>query len=83
MRDICIVFVCNKGYIQKFLNTYKMLKNNGKYQGDVCLIIGNDLRNNDLINEENSSKFFRCFVLSNPLLFIYISLTLKEVNFNQ
>lgn len=61
MRDICIVFVCNKGYIQKILNTYKMLKNKGKYQGDVCLIIGNDLINNDLINNIKHNIIIRYY----------------------
>jgi len=42
-KDICVVFVCNKKYINKFLETYKQLINIGNYNDDICLIIGDDL----------------------------------------
>lgn len=43
MKEVCC-FVCNKQYLPKFLNTYQSLRNNGKYKGDVLLIVGNDLK---------------------------------------
>jgi len=48
--SICIVFVSNMAYINKFINTYNQLLNNGNYNGNVCLIIGNDLINTYIIN---------------------------------
>lgn len=46
---ICIVFVTNKLYIEKFIKTCKLLITNGEYKGDICLIYGNDLK--DIIND--------------------------------
>ena len=47
--NTCVVFVCNKNYFYKFLNTCNELIHNGKYKGDICLVIGNDLLNDDLL----------------------------------
>jgi len=49
--SVCIVFVCNSNFIHKFIDSYNQLINNGKYGGDVCLIIGNDLNDSFIINE--------------------------------
>lgn len=49
--SVCIVFVCNSNFIHKFIDSYNQLINNGKYDGDVCLIIGDDLNNSAIINE--------------------------------
>tara|TARA_Y100000389_G_scaffold204655_1_gene258620 strand:- start:10769 stop:11518 length:750 start_codon:yes stop_codon:yes gene_type:complete len=43
MKEVCC-FICNQKYLQKFLTTYNNLRNNGKYNGDVLLIVGNDLK---------------------------------------
>ena len=48
MDKLCLVFVCNKLYFEKFVYTCDQLIRNGKYQGDICLIIGDDL-NNDVV----------------------------------
>jgi len=48
-NNICIVFVCNKQYINNFINSYFDLINNGKYKGDICLVIGNDLKDEIII----------------------------------
>lgn len=48
--NICCVFVCNKKYFKKFSETCKQLIENGKYKGDICLVIDNDLIGNDLLN---------------------------------
>ena len=45
----CVVFVCNNSYFYKFINTCNELITNGKYTGDICLVIGNDLLNNDVL----------------------------------
>jgi hypothetical protein len=39
----CVVFTCNSAYFSKFEETCSQLINNGKYTGDICLVIGNDL----------------------------------------
>jgi hypothetical protein len=44
----CVVFTCNKLYLDKFIFTYKCLINKGKYNGDACLIVGDDLK--DIMN---------------------------------
>ena len=46
----CIVFVCNKNYFNKFINTCNQLITNGKYCGNICLVVGNDLYNDTLLD---------------------------------
>ena len=46
----CVVFVCNKNYFNKFLNTCNQLVTNGRYSGDICLVIGDDLLNDPLLS---------------------------------
>ena len=41
---ICVVFTCNEKYFDKFLYTCGQLIKNGNYQGDICLMIGDDLK---------------------------------------
>jgi hypothetical protein len=58
MKDICIVFVCNKKYYNKFLYTYNKLITVGKYKDDVTLVIGDDLEESDIkIKNINVVKF--------------------------
>lgn len=40
-----VVFVCNHKYLGKFVNTLQQLRNIGKYDGPVLLVIGDDLVN--------------------------------------
>ena len=42
--SLCVVFVCNSKYLNKFKNTLQSLRKNGEYNGEVLLIIGNDLK---------------------------------------
>jgi len=44
-ESLCFVFMCNKPYFHKFINTCEQLINNGRYKGDICLLIGDDLNN--------------------------------------
>ena len=58
MTKLCVVFVCNKKYLNKFKYTYNLLHRYGKYKGDVTLIIGDDLNINDIkIKKLNVVKF--------------------------
>jgi len=49
MVKLCAVFLCDSAYFNKFLYTYNQLINKGNYKGDICLIIGDDLINNELL----------------------------------
>jgi len=49
-KNICVVFLCDKLYFNKFINTCEQLIINGKYNGNICLVIGDDLYNNELLN---------------------------------
>lgn len=54
-EHICIVFVCNKAYFNKFIKTCNSLITTGNYKGNICLVIGNDL-NNDILLENDFIK---------------------------
>jgi hypothetical protein len=49
-RNICVVFLCNKAYFDKFIKTCNELITNGKYNGNICLVVGDDLHNNELLD---------------------------------
>jgi len=49
-KEVCVVFLCNKEYFSKFINTCNQLITNGKYNGNICLVIGDDLHNNEMLN---------------------------------
>jgi hypothetical protein len=51
-KDFCVVFVCNKAYFNKFISTCSQLLTKGRYNGNICLIIGDDLHNNELLNHQ-------------------------------
>ena len=48
-KSLCVVFVCNKAFFNKFIYTFSQLITNGNYKGDTCLLIGDDLYNNPLL----------------------------------
>lgn len=74
--NICLVFICNKLYFNKFIYTCNQLITNGKYTGDICLVIGNDLYNSELLNcdiiKNNNIiiKYFPNIIFSNDFLMI-------------
>ena len=75
--SICVVFVCNKKYLQKFDNTYNQLRNNGKYNGDVTLIIGNDLKDSEIKLKEKYNiniKYFPDFKFDETFINIFKNL---------
>lgn len=47
--DFCIVFLCDKAYFNKFIYTCNQLIRNGKYNGNICLVVGDDLNNDKLL----------------------------------
>jgi hypothetical protein len=67
----CCVFVCNKAYFYKFIYTCNLLVTKGNYKGDICLIIGNDLQNDPLLNSD--------FISTNHIKVIYF----PELNIDQ
>lgn len=51
-RDICVVFLCDREYFNKFNYTCNQLITNGKYTGNICLVIGDDLLNDVLLDSD-------------------------------
>jgi len=49
MGKSCVVFLCDLSYFEKFKYTCSQLVAIGKYTGDICLVIGDDLRNHPLL----------------------------------
>jgi hypothetical protein len=72
--NTAVVFVCNKKYFHKFIITCSQLIMNGKYTGDICLIIGDDLLNDDIlkcdiiINNKIIIKYFPDITFSDEFL---------------
>ena len=48
--DVCVVFLCDKAYFNKFIYTCNQLITNGNYNGNICLVVGDDLYKSDLLN---------------------------------
>lgn len=51
-KKLCVVFVCDKAYFNKFVYTCNQLLTNGKYKGDICLVIGDDLINDKILKND-------------------------------
>lgn len=64
-QNICTVFLCNKAYLNKFFITCNQLITHGKYNGNICLVIGDDLLDDqELYNNEfikNNDIFIKHF----------------------
>jgi hypothetical protein len=65
LSNICITFVCNKKYFNKFVETCNQLINIGKYQGSICLVIGDDLVNDMLLTSS--------IIIDNNIIIKYFS----------
>jgi len=52
MNEVCVVFVCNKAYFDKFLYTCYHLLTKGNYKGNICLVIGDDLKDDEIIYQD-------------------------------
>ena len=69
MTKLCAVFVCNKEFFNKFIYSCNQLITIGKYNGDICLVIGDDLNGNkNLLN--NDLKSLLPFRLMEKLVFM-------------
>jgi len=72
--NLCLVFLCDKPYFNKFIYTCNQLITNGKYNGDICLVIGDDLYNDDLLecdtikNNNIIIKYFPNIIFSDNFL---------------
>jgi hypothetical protein len=75
MHNVCVVFVCNKNYFDKFIKTCSQLISRGEWKGDICLVIGDDLVND---------KMLECDFITN--LYKTNNFTIKhfpDINFSQ
>jgi len=59
--SLCVVFVCNKKYLPKFINTLHLLRTNGQYNGEVLLIIGDDLKKQESELKNKYNIKVKCF----------------------
>lgn len=58
MSDNCIILMCNKPYLNKAKNTILQLRDVGKYQDDIVLLIGDDLKDINLSIDNVIIKYF-------------------------
>lgn len=69
--SLCVVFVTNISYFDKFVQTCQELITVGKYDGPICLIIGDDLLNNQclqidfIVKNKIIIKYFPNMIFSN------------------
>jgi hypothetical protein len=76
IKDVCVVFLCDKAYFEKFIYTCNQLITNGKYNGNICLVVGDDLNNDalldcDFIKSNNIIiKYFPNIQFSNDFLIV-------------
>ena len=76
IKDVCVVFICDKEYFNKFIYTCNQLITNGKYNGNICLVVGDDLNNDELLNYDfikNNNitiKYFPNISFSNDFLIV-------------
>jgi len=54
--DFCVVFLCNKAYFNKFIYTCEQLITTGKYSGNICLVVGDDLHGDELLESDIITK---------------------------
>jgi hypothetical protein len=89
MSKLCIVFLCNKIYFNKFIYTCQQLITVGNYKGEICLVIGNDLLNdslldNNLIRNNNILiKHFPDIKFDNEFLKIQYNLNRPKIWYNK
>jgi len=52
MSSTCVVFVSDFNYLHKFVKTALTLRHEGRYEGDICLIVGDDLKDHPVFQEQ-------------------------------
>ena len=70
MNKLCAVFLCNKAFFSKFMYTCNQLITNGKYNGNICLVIGDDLHNDKMLDCD--------FIKNNKIIIKYF----PDIQFN-
>ena len=81
--ELCVVFVCNRSYLNKFKLTLKRLRSVGDYSGDVCLVVGDDLKtltNNTLEDDHVIIKHFPNLPILSDKSFLHKQKSLKRPN---
>lgn len=58
MSNNCIILMCDKPYLDKAKNTINQLRETGKYQDDIVLLIGDDLKDDDILIDDVIIKYF-------------------------
>lgn len=58
MSDNCVILMCNKPYIDKAKKTIEQLRIIGKYDDDIVLLIGDDLKNENINFQNVIVKYF-------------------------
>lgn len=58
MSDNCIILMSNKLYLDKAKNTINQIRDIGKYQDDIVLLIGNDLKDETINIDKVIVKYF-------------------------
>jgi len=65
-HELCVVFICNKYYFGRFLETFQKLVTVGQYQGPIVCIIGNDLRHDKCLRNPIVQKYKNVEFLYRP-----------------
>ncbi len=84
MVSTCVVFASDANYLHKFVKTALSLRQEGRYTGDLCLIIGDDLKDRPILNDSIFQhlnikiKYFPNFVFPEETLRIMASLDRPE-----
>jgi len=58
MSDNCIILMCNKLYLEKAKNTISQLRTIGNFKDDIVLLIGNDLKDENINLNNVIVKYF-------------------------
>jgi hypothetical protein len=84
MSSTCVVFATDANYLHKFVKTALSLRHEGRYTGDLCLIIGDDLYNSPILKDplfdylQVKLQYFPNFVFPEETLRIMASLDRPE-----
>lgn len=52
-KDFCVITYCNEPWLDRAHQTIQELRKNGKYEGDIVVIIGDDLKDRDLSYDDD------------------------------
>jgi hypothetical protein len=70
--NVCVVFICNESYYGRFQHSCNELLTNGKYNGDIALVVFDDLKSIEqtpfIINNNIIVKRFSPFIFDSNFL---------------